>query len=164
MCRPESLWGMERNALHISRKFWEIMHWAETLHSGAFFFCRIIEVDKKSDKKWRKKEDVQPRKWCTSQKFFHAFFFCKLLVFHETLILQWAARKTNPRAYQCIWDSYIKFAQKYYNFTTSSKWVVYRYMCVSKNAILSKDAIFYFLWYNVIRSSHIQKIFFFLIS
>ena len=22
------------------------------------------------------------------------------------------------RAYQCIWNNYVKFAQKYYNFTT----------------------------------------------
>ena len=41
-----------------------------------------------------------------------------------------ATRKTHPRAHQSIWDNYIITAQKYYNFTTLSIWVVDTYMCV----------------------------------
>ena len=42
-------------------------------------------------------------------------------------------------------------------------WVVYAYMCV-KNAVVSKDVIFYLLWYNVYAEAEIyEKIFFFFI-
>ena len=61
------------------------------------------------------------------------------------------------RAYQCIWSNYIMFAQKYYNSTNLSMWVVYA-TCVSKNSVVYQDVIFYLLLYNVIRwSSHIRK-------
>ena len=77
---------------------------------------------------------------------------------HKTLIiLQRASRKIYLRAYQCIWDNYIIFAQKYYNFTTLSIWVVYTSL-VSKSAIVPKYMIFYLLWYNVMRwNGHVYK-------
>ena len=61
------------------------------------------------------------------------------------------------RAYQCLWNKYITFAQKYHNSTKLSMWIVYA-TCVSKNSIVYHDVIFYLLWYNMIRSSsHIRK-------
>ena len=36
------------------------------------------------------------------------------------------------------------FAQKYYNSTNLSMWVVYA-TCVSKNSVVYQDVIFYFL-------------------
>ena len=76
--------------------------------------------------------------------------------FEALRMLQRATRKTHPRAYQCIWDNYVILPLKYCNSTTLSIWVVYA--CVSKNAIVSKDVIFYLLRYNMIHwSSHIYK-------
>ena len=106
------------------------------LLSGAKSFLHKIEVETKKNKKWHKKEDPQPKKWCSSHKCFYVLFsitpsFLLGLSWHETLIiLQPAARETHARAYQCIWDNYIKFSQKYYSFTTLLIWVVYRYICV----------------------------------
>ena len=72
-------------------------HWAgggrEHQSSSSPFFgaksfaLRIIGVDeregvdKTSDKKWHKKEGVQPRKWCFPHKFFYAPF-CVTQFFH----------------------------------------------------------------------------------
>ena len=65
--------------------------------------------------------------------------------------------RVQERASQCIWSNYITFSQKYYNSTNLSMWVVYA-TWVSKNSVVYQDAIFYLLWYNVIRwSSHISK-------
>ena len=81
--------------------------------------------------------------------------------FEALRMLQRATRKTHPRAYQCIWDNYVILPLKYCNSTTLSIWVVYA--CVSKNAIVSKDVIFYLLRYNMILwSSHIYKKYYFL--
>ena len=52
------------------------------------------------------------------------------------------------KAYQCIWNTYIIFPQKYYNSTTLPMWVVYTH--VSKISIVSKDLVFYVHWYKVI--------------
>ena len=72
------------------------------------------------------------------------------MVSHEALIiLQQATRKTNPTAYQCIWDNYVIFAQKYHNSTTLSIWVCI-YTCVSKIAIVSRmrfSTSFDLTWY-----------------
>ena len=81
--------------------------------------------------------------------------------FEALRMLRQATRKTHPRAYQCIWDNYVILPLKYCNSTTLSIWVVYA--CVSKNAIVSKDVIFYPLRYNMILwSSHIYKKYYFL--
>ena len=78
------------------------------------------------------------------------------MVSHEALIiLQWATRKTHPRAYQCIWDNYIIFARKILLFLC---FVNIGCLCVSKNAVVSKDEFFYLLSYNMICwFSHIYK-------
>ena len=60
-------------------------------------------------------------------------------------------------AYQYIWNNYKIFAQKDYNCTTFSIWVVYT-KCVSKNSIASEDVIFYLLWYNMLRWSFFSPI------
>ena len=39
-------------------------------------------------------------------------------------------KKNTKRAYQCIWNNYIIFTQKCYNFFTLSMWVVYTHICV----------------------------------
>ena len=39
-----------------------------------FIFPRKIGVDEKSNKKWHKKEGVQPKNWCPSYKFFYVLF------------------------------------------------------------------------------------------
>ena len=52
-------------------------------------------------------------------------------------------------AYQYIWNNYKIFAQKYYNSTTLSMWVVHA-KCVSKNSIASQDVFFSYFditWY-----------------
>ena len=73
------------------------------------------------------------------------------MVSHETLIIFQRAKKEHiqERAYQCIWNNHIMFWQKYYNFTTLSMWVVYKYV-VSKNSIVLKDVVLYFHWHDVI--------------
>ena len=45
--------------------------------------------DKKSDKKWHRKEDVQPKKWCCSHKYFFVH-----------------------RSYLCIWDNCNKICKE----------------------------------------------------
>ena len=105
------------------------------------FFRRKIGVDEregvheKSDKKWHEKESVRPIKWCPTHANSSMYFFLQLNLFfldsYEALIiLQRAARKTYPRDNHWIWDNYIIFAQNYYNFTTLSTWVVYKYVCL----------------------------------
>ena len=39
-------------------------------------------------------------------------------------------KKNKSTVCQCFWYKFIIFVQKYYNFTTFSLWVVYRYISV----------------------------------
>ena len=52
------------------------------------------------------------------------------------------------RVYPGIWNNYIIFAQKYYNFTTFSIPLLYT-TCVSKNSIFLDMWFFYLFWYKV---------------
>ena len=83
------------------------------------------------------------------------YFFCNSIFSSRFTASE---KKTHPRAYQCIWDNYIILAQKCYNSTTCQCGLLI-HKCVSKSAIVSKDAIFYLLLNNVIRWSrhHIYK-------
>ena len=108
---------------------------------------------------WHRKEGVQPKKWCPSHKFFYVlisitqslFLLCFLWSFDNiTANNNKSTFKIKPR------NNYLIFAQKYYNSTTSSMWVVYTNMCV-KNAVVSKDVIFYLFWYNVYAEAEIYE-------
>ena len=95
----------------------------------------------------------------SSMSFFqwHNLFF--LVPYEALIILQ---RAVQERAYQYIWNKYIIFAQKHYNYTTLSQCGLFIHTCVFKNSIVFKDAIFYPLWYDVTQwRRHIcKKIFF----
>ena len=124
-------------------------------HSARTSFGKEEGVDEKSNKKWHRKDGVQSEKRCPypSKHFFSETQSLCLLGF------SWSPDniKVSNRAYQYIWNNHIIFAQKYYNFTTLSMWVVYA-TCVPKNSIVSQDMISYLLWYNVIHwSSHICR-------
>ena len=91
----------------------------------------------------------------------HFFLYRNLysfLVSHKAPIISQRATK---KAYQCIWNNYLIFTQKYYNSTTLSMWVAI-HMCVSKNLIMSKDLVLYLPWYDESAETAIyaKKIFF----
>ena len=117
-------------------------------------------IDDKSDKNYIGRRTWDQKKWCPSNNLMY-FFLGLNLIFLVWSSVQRLTRKAHPRVYQCIWDNYVILAQKYHNSTTLSIWVVYAY--ISKNAIVSKDVIFYLLRYNVINwNSHIYKKYLFL--
>ena len=125
-------------------------------------------VDKINDKKWHRKEGMQSKEWCPSHKIFLVLFVerhsfrivsgdysvTQSFLLEALIILQWTTRKTRPRACLCIWDNYITFAQNCYNSTC--QYGLFISSRVSKIVIVSKSAIIYLLWYNMMRwSSHI---------
>ena len=123
-------------------------------------------VNKESNKEWHRKGDAQSKKWCPSHKFFYVLFLVTQSLF--LLGFSWSpdniivSKKRGHRGYQCIWNNYIMFAQKYYNSTNLSMWVVCT-TCVSKTSVVYQDVIFYLIWYTVIRwSCRIHKKFSFL--
>ena len=88
-------------------------------------------------------------------------FFCDSIFsswFEVLIILQQATRKARPRAYQCIWDNYVILAQIFCQNNPLCQCGLFMHTCVSKDAFVSKDVIFYLLRYNKIySSSHIYK-------
>ena len=46
------------------------------------------------------------------------------------IILQQQKEHIQEKAYQCLWNNYIIFAQKCYNSTTLSMWLVSKHKCV----------------------------------
>ena len=64
-------------------------------------------------------------------------------------------------AYQCIWNNYIIFAQKCYNSTTLSMWIVYKHVCVKIQLCLK---IWFSTFFDITRYAEAAiytKIFFF---
>ena len=116
--------------------------------------------DEESNKKWHRKEGVRWKKWCFSHKFLYVLSSVTQFLF---LLGFWSSPHIQECAYQYIWNNYKTFAQKYYNSTTLSIWVVYA-KYVSKNSIASKDVIFYLLWYNLLSWSFFSLILQFLIE
>ena len=119
--------------------------------------------DKKSNRKWHRKEGVQSKKWCPSHKFFNVLFSVTqsfLLGFSWSsgnIIVSKEEEHIQERAYQCIWKNYIIFARKNV-IPLLCQCGVFIHTYVSKNSVVSKDVIFYLLWYNTIRwSSHICR-------
>ena len=118
-------------------------------------------MDKKSNKKWHRKEGVQSKKWCPSNKFFYALFSVtqSLLILgsnHSLTILQQATKRTHPR------KSLPKHLRYYLHKNILIPLLCQRgffiHTCVSENLIASKYLIFYLFWYNVIHCrSHIWK-------
>ena len=88
-----------------------------------------------------------------SHKYFYLLFNSvtqSFLLSHEAqIILQLAARKTHPRAYQCIWDNYIDRICNKISFYCFCQYRLFIDTCASKNVIVSKNVIFYLLdiWY-----------------
>ena len=76
------------------------------------------------------------------------------------------ASEQQKKTYQepiSVFEITIEYLHKNIIIPLLSQYGLSIYTCVSKNAILSKDEIFYLPWYNVIRwSSHIYKIYSFL--
>ena len=124
-------------------------------------------VDEEMHKKWRRKEDVRWKKWCLSHKFLyvsHKFLYVLFPVTQSLFLLGFSSSPGNITA--SIKTSTSKkvpisipeitqiFAQKYYNSTTLSIWVVYT-KCVSTNSIASEDVIFYLLYMKLLFSHSI---------
>ena len=58
-------------------------------------------------------------------------------------------KKNTSKTLSVYWDIYIILVQNYYN-STICQYGLFKHTCLSKNAIVSKDTIFYLLWRNMI--------------
>ena len=104
-------------------------------------------VNEESDKKWRRNEGVQSKKWCPSHKFFYVLFSVTqslfLLGFSWSLDSITASNKKNTSKKEPTSVSEVTtiFAPKKFNSTNLSMWVVYA-TSVSKNSVMYQDVIF----------------------
>ena len=117
-------------------------------------------VDKEKHKKWHRKEGVRWKMWCPSYKFLYVLFPVTQSLFllgfssspgNITASIKTSTSKKVPISIPEITQI---FAQKYYNSTTLSIWVVYT-KCVSTNSIASEDVIFYLLYMKLLFSHSI---------
>ena len=97
------------------------------------------------------------------------YFFSRNSIFLSLLcveLLSYYSERATKKTYQepiSVFEITIEYLHKNIIIPLLSQYGLSIYTCVSKNAILSKDEIFYLPWYNVIRwSSHIYKIYSFL--
>ena len=137
-------------------------------HSECTSLGKWKGVGKESNRKWHRKEGMQSKKLCPSDKFFYILFSVTQSLF--LLGFSWSSdniiasnkkslSKKEPRSVSKIT---IKYLQKIIIILLRCQCGLFIHTCVSKNSIVSKDAIFYLLWYNVISwSSHICKKYFF---
>ena len=127
------------------------------LHQKHFFRRKIgvrerERVDKKSDKKWRKKEGVQPKK---SDAYYTSSFMYVFVTQSFLLYYSWSSAnitenssrkiratiKTHPRAYQCIWDNHIIrdwYLYKYIIIPLLYQYGLLIHTCVSKMQLCLK--------------------------
>ena len=114
-------------------------------YSASMSLGKWVGVDKESNKKdierraSSQKSDVS---YTNSSCTFFLYFFQKCTFFCYSTFPYWFLMKLwyyygkqqkeyiQERAYQCIWNNYIIFTQKYYNFTPLSMRVVKKYMCI----------------------------------
>ena len=124
-------------------------------------------VDEEGNKKWHRKEGVQSKKWWPSRKFFYdvlssatqsfisSWFLIKLWLYYSEKKSQFKKKSTS------VSEITISYLHKNIIIPLLCQFGLFVNTCVSKNSIVSKDLIFYLLWFNAIRwSSHICKNFF----
>ena len=95
-------------------------------------------VDKESNKKWHRRDGMQSKKGCLLH-IFPLFFFVTQSLFllgssESSDNITKSNKKSTSKAYQCIWNNFIIFAQKYYSFITLSSGLFID-TCVPKNSI-----------------------------
>ena len=124
-------------------------------------------VGEEGNKKWHRKEGVQSKKWWPSRKFFYdvlssatqsfisSWFLIKLWLYYSEKKSQFKKKSTS------VSEITISYLHKNIIIPLLCQFGLFVNTCVSKNSIVSKDLIFYLLWFNAIRwSSHICKNFF----
>ena len=132
-------------------------------HSASRFFGKGQGEDKESNRKWHREEGVHLKKWCPSHKFSYVLFSVT-----QTFLLgfSWSSanitlskkKSTSKKEPTTITEITILYLHQNIIIPLLCQCGLFINTWVPKNSVVSKDAIFYLLWYNVIRwSSHIYK-------
>ena len=107
---------------------------------------------------------MQSKKWYSSHKFVYVLFSVTqslyLLGFSWSSDNITASRKKSisKKKPTSVSETTIKYLHKNIIILLLFQYGLFIHTCVSKKSIVSKDLIFYLLWYNVIRwSSHVCK-------
>ena len=130
-------------------------------HSTSTSLGKGERVNGESNKKWHRKEDVQSKNWCPWHKFFYVLFSVTqsfLLGFSWSFDNITVSNKKNTFKKEPKSVSEITISHLQKNIIILCQCVLFIYTRVPKISLVSKDVIFYLLWYNVIRwSSYICK-------
>ena len=132
-------------------------------HSARTSIGKAEREDKESNRKWHRKEGVRSKKWYPSRKFSLYFFSVTqsiLLGFswNSNNIKVSKKKSTFKKEPTSISEITISYLHKKIIIPLLCQCGFFIHTYVSKKSIVSKDAIFYLLWYNLIRwSSHICK-------
>ena len=130
-------------------------------HSASTSLEKGEEEDKESNRKRLGKDSVQSKEWCPSHK-----LFCVLFSVTQSFLpgFSWSSDKitvskkksTSKKEATSISKINVSYLHKHFIIPLLCQCRVFIHTCVSKNSVVSKDVIFYLLWYNVIQwSSHI---------
>ena len=66
-------------------------------HSASMPYGKGEAVDKESNKKWHRKEDLQPKNWCSSHKFFNVLFSVTQSLFLLSSMYKWGGPGQEPQ-------------------------------------------------------------------
>ena len=115
--------------------------------------------DKESKRKWHRMDSVQSKEWCPSHKFFYVLFSIIqsfLLGFPwNSHIAESKKKTTSKKDPTSISDITISYLYKNIIIPLLCQCGLFIHIYVSKNSFVSKDVIFYLLWYSMMRwSSH----------
>ena len=102
---------------------------------------------------------MQSKKWCPSHKFFYVLF---AVTKSFLLGFSWSSdnitASTSKKDPTSVSEIAVWYLLKNIIIPLLCQCGLFIHTCVSKNTFVSKDAIFYLLWYNVIRwSNHICR-------
>ena len=120
-------------------------------------------VDKENNKKWHSREGVLSKSRCLSRKFFFVLFSVTpslfLLGFSQSSHNITASSKSSASRKKPTSVSKITLQNLHKNvIPLLCQCGLFIHTCMSKNSIVTKDLIFYLLWYGVVRwSSHLFK-------
>ena len=115
------------------------------------------EKTNKRNRKWHRKEGVQSKKACLSHKSLDVFF----CVIQSFLLGFWwnpditvnKKKSTSNKEPTSISDIIVSYLYKNIIIPLLCQCWLFVHICASKNSLVFKDAIFYLLWYNVMRWS-----------
>ena len=123
----------------------------------------VERVEEEGNGKWHRKEGMQSKKWCTSNKLFYVILSVTQSLF--LLGFSWSPdnattsnKKSTSKKQSTSVSRITIYLHKNIIIPLLFQCGLFIHTCVSKNSIVFKDLIFYFLWCNVIRwNSHIRK-------